>query len=83
MEYAYILQPNEYVKPEEWLKVQTKMPAKTTGERQESLRMRRALLGLAEVRGVYLPPSLHAELKAHAAKMLSKWQKRPQGAPDA
>ena len=57
------------------------MTAKTTSERQESLRMRRALLGLAEVRGIYLPPDMHAAIKAQAAKMLSKWQKHPQGAP--
>lgn len=59
------------------------MAAQSTQERQEALRARRALLGLAEVRGIYLPPDMHAAIKAQAAKMLSKWQKRPQGAPDA
>lgn len=38
-------------------------------ERQEALRARRAMLGMTEVRGVYLPPSLHAELKAYAKKL--------------
>jgi DNA segregation ATPase FtsK/SpoIIIE-like protein len=44
--------------------------AQTTKERQESLRARRAMLGTTEVRGVFLPPDKHAELKAIAAKML-------------
>jgi hypothetical protein len=37
--------------------------AQTTRERQEALRARRAMLGLAEVRGIYLPPAMHADLK--------------------
>jgi hypothetical protein len=41
----------------------------TTKERQEALRARRLMLGMTEVRGVYLPPALHAELKAHARKL--------------
>jgi hypothetical protein len=45
------------------------MTAKTTAQRQEALRARRAIEGLTEVRGIYLPPELHAELKKIAAKM--------------
>jgi hypothetical protein len=42
------------------------MTAQTTKERQEALRARRAMLGYTEVRGAYLPPELHAELKSLA-----------------
>lgn len=45
------------------------MTAQSTKERQEALRAKRAMLGMTEVRGIYLPPELHAELKAYAAKM--------------
>lgn len=48
------------------------MTAKTTAERQQALRQRRLADGLTEVRGIYLPQSLHAELKAKAAAMLKK-----------
>jgi hypothetical protein len=44
--------------------------ALSNAERQEALRARRALLGMTEVRGVYLPPPLHSSLKAHAQKLL-------------
>jgi hypothetical protein len=44
--------------------------ALSNAERQEALRARRALLGVTEVRGIYLPPALHASLKEHAAKLL-------------
>jgi hypothetical protein len=44
-------------------------------EKQEAYRARRALLGMTEVRGIYLPPELHAELKAEAAKLLAQHQK--------
>jgi hypothetical protein len=44
----------------------------TTRERQEALRARRLMLGMTEVRGVYLHPSLHAELKAYAKKLAKK-----------
>lgn len=43
--------------------------AQSTKERQEALRARRAMLGMTEVRGIYLPPELHTELKAHAKKL--------------
>lgn len=39
-------------------------------ERQESLRARRAMLGMTEVRGIYLPPTLHKALKEYASKLL-------------
>lgn len=45
------------------------MTAQTPAERQEALRARRAMLGMTEVRGIYLPPELHAELKAYAKKL--------------
>jgi hypothetical protein len=44
----------------------------STKERQEALRARRLMLGQTEVRGIYLPPDLHAELKAHARKLAKK-----------
>lgn len=49
----------------------------TTKERQEALRARRAMLGMTEVRGIYLPPELHAALKAHAKKLQKQAQKNP------
>lgn len=45
------------------------MTAKTTAQRQEALRARRAAEGLTEVRGIYLPPALHPELKRLAEKL--------------
>lgn len=50
----------------------------STKERQEALRARRAMLGMTEVRGVYLPQELHAELKKAATAMRKKWE-REQG----
>jgi hypothetical protein len=52
------------------------MTAQTTKERQEALRARRAMLGMTEVRGIYLPPEMHAELKAHAAKLRKRAEKQ-------
>lgn len=48
------------------------MTAQTSRERQEALRARRAMLGMTEVRGVYLPPSMHADLKRLAEAMLRR-----------
>lgn len=48
------------------------MTAQSTSERQEALRAKRAMLGMTEVRGIYLPPDLHAELKRIAAELLKK-----------
>lgn len=52
------------------------MPAKTTAERQESLRARRAMLGTAEVRGIYLPPEMHPALKEYARKLVKRVSKK-------
>jgi hypothetical protein len=41
-------------------------------EKQEAYRARQAMLGMTEVRGVYLHTSLHAELKAYAKKLAKK-----------
>ena len=48
------------------------MTARTTAQRQAALRERRAAEGLAEVRGIYLPPQLHPAIKAAARKLLKK-----------
>lgn len=34
------------------------------------------MLGMTEVRGIYLPPELHAELKALAKKLLKSDERR-------
>lgn len=39
---------------------------KTSTQRVQELRQRRAEQGLTEVRGIFLPPELHARLKAMA-----------------
>jgi hypothetical protein len=46
------------------------MTAQTAAERQRDLRARRAMLGLTEVRGIYLPPEKHKDLR-RLAKTLS------------
>jgi hypothetical protein len=54
-------------------------------ERQEALRARRAMLGYTEVRGVYLPPELHAELKSLArlwAERLERARAKDQAASE-
>ena len=51
------------------------MTAQTTAQRQAALRARQAILGLSEVRGIYLPPSQHAALKSAARQMLRKASK--------
>jgi hypothetical protein len=47
----------------------------TPAERQEA-RRKRLLIGegRTEVRGIYLPPALHAALKEHAAKLLNAYK---------
>jgi hypothetical protein len=47
---------------------------KTNKEKQEDFRARMALLGLKEVRGIYLPEALHPVLKEQAQKLLEKHQ---------
>jgi hypothetical protein len=54
---------------EDWKSDPYSMTAQTTAQRQEALRARRAMLGLTEVRGIYLPPALHPKLKQIAAKL--------------
>lgn len=44
----------------------------TSREKQEAFRARNAMLGLTEVRGIFLPPDKHAELKALATKLLKR-----------
>ena len=41
-------------------------------EKQEAYRAKREMLGLTEVRGIFLPPALHAAIKAMAAKLLKE-----------
>jgi hypothetical protein len=41
-------------------------------EKQEAYRARQAMLGLTEVRGIYLPPELHQSLKDEARRMLAE-----------
>lgn len=38
-------------------------------EKQEAFRARHAMLGMTEVRGIFLPPELHAELKRLAKEL--------------
>jgi hypothetical protein len=44
----------------------------SVAERQQALRAKREMLGLTEVRGIFLPPGKHAELKAMAKKLSAK-----------
>jgi len=55
------------------------MTAQTTTERQQAFRARQKAADLSEVRGIFLPQSMHAALKAHARKLL-KPQKPATGA---
>lgn len=48
----------------------------TNKDRQEALRARRLMLGMTEVRGIYLHPDQHAELKAYARKLAKQAEKR-------
>lgn len=50
--------------------------AQTTRERQEALRARRAMLGMTEVRGVYLHPDDHARLKRYAKRLQAQHLRR-------
>jgi hypothetical protein len=46
---------------------------KSSQERQQAYRARKVILdGMTEVRGIYLPPDLHAAIKKLAADMLKK-----------
>lgn len=48
--------------------------AQSSKEKQEAFRARQAMLGLKEVRGIYLPESLHPKLKELAQKLLAESQ---------
>ena len=48
------------------------MTAQTTTERQAAYRARKAAAKLQEVRGVFLPAHLHADLKQFAAKLAKR-----------
>jgi len=45
-------------------------PVKPTTLRQRAYRERKAAAELAEVRGIFAPPTLHAKIKAEAAKLI-------------
>jgi hypothetical protein len=45
-------------------------PTKPSTLRQRAFRERKAALELAEVRGIFAPPTLHAKIKAEAAKLI-------------
>jgi hypothetical protein len=49
--------------------------AQTSKEKQEAFRARQAMLGLKEVRGIYLPEELHAAIKEEARKVLENHQR--------
>jgi hypothetical protein len=49
----------------------------TPAERQEARRKRLLMEGLIEVRGIFLHPDQHAELKAYAQKLAKKRPKIP------
>ena len=48
------------------------MSAQTLAQRQATFRARKAAANLVEVRGIFLPQSMHAALKEHARKLLKK-----------
>lgn len=48
------------------------MTAKPVTQRVADFRARRALEGLTEVRGIFLPPDLHPKLKELAAALLKR-----------
>jgi hypothetical protein len=66
---------------------QNRPMAQSNKERQEALRARRLMLGMTEVRGIYLHPDQHAELKAYAKKLAKRREadsrKSPAGSVDS
>lgn len=54
------------------------MPAQSPAERQEALRARRAIDGLAELRGLYLPVGMHEEFKRRTRRLLERHVERQQ-----
>lgn len=55
--------------------------AQSNKERQEALRARRLMLGMTEVRGIYLHPDQHAELKAFAKKLAKRLEAESRKSP--
>lgn len=55
------------------------MTARTTLERVAALRARRAAAGLTEVRGIFLAPEQHVQLKAYATRLARKRPAAPAG----
>jgi len=57
-------------------------PIKQATARSRAFRERKAAAELAEVRGIFAPPTLHAKIKAAAAKLLkpTKHKDPPGGA---
>lgn len=53
------------------------MIAKTNTERAQDLRKRREEAGLSEVRGIWAPAALHAEIREAAAKLTKRRLKLP------
>lgn len=56
---------------------QNPLMAQTPAERQEARRKRLLMEGLTEVRGIFLHPDKHAELKAYAKRLAKKKSKQP------
>lgn len=52
------------------------MTAKTNAQYQQDFRDRAKERDLKEVRGIYLPPVMHPELKAIAKRMLNRAEKQ-------
>lgn len=53
------------------------MTAKTTKERVQALRKRRDEAGLSEVRGIWAPAEMHADIRATAAKFVKRRTVKP------
>lgn len=51
--------------------------ALSSKEKQEAFRARKAQEGLQEVRGIFLPPALHPEVKRLAEKLVKRKPKPP------
>jgi hypothetical protein len=50
--------------------------AQSTKDRQEALRARRLMLGMTEVRGIYLHPGDHAAAKRYAKRLREQQLRR-------
>jgi hypothetical protein len=60
------------------LELRETVTAQTPAERQEARRARLLMEGRTEVRGIYLPPALHATLKAEAKRLLKRKPSLPE-----